>query len=111
MDASWVVPLLFSVVVGLAFVTLLVLLPAMRTKVQEVGPELPPGVLDWATILTRAAEQLFEANGEKLDYVLDQMQRLYPALDQTVVRNIIEYAVHTLRQEKQMPATAMPLRE
>lgn len=53
----------------------------------------------WAAVAVNAADQMMKTStGEqKLAFVLAQLERLYPDLDEELMRAIIEDAVHELR--------------
>ncbi len=88
----------WNILITLLVATVIVIVVAyfihLRRTPQREALEL------WAIQLVRAAEQMFpQDNATKLDYCLDMLTRIYPALDEDLLRSVIEYAVYRLKKE------------
>lgn len=66
-------------------------------QVQDAGLEQ---MRQWAHVAVQAAEQMLKQSTgeEKLDFVLNILDKLFPALDEDVIRAIVEQAVRDDRR-------------
>ncbi|MFN8468570.1 MAG: phage holin, LLH family [Caldilineaceae bacterium] len=57
----------------------------------------------WAATLVRAADQMLDTvpGPQKLEFVMAEMQRMFPKLDTKLIRWIVEAAVQEMNQQKQ----------
>lgn len=55
-------------------------------------------LMRYATILVAAAEQLYEHNPDKLDWVLKRMAARFPGLSPDDLREVVEWAVFSLKK-------------
>lgn len=98
-DLTPFVPVILSVLVGVLIVFAVI---AWRLAVQwaktnavQAENDAYTQVMTIARVAVLAAEQMFDADGynDKLNYVLKVLDRLYPDLDEDLIRAIVEAAV------------------
>ena len=98
-DLTPFVPVILSVLVGVLIVFAVIswrlAVQWAKTSAVQAENDAYTQVMTIARVAVLAAEQMFDADGynDKLNYVLKVLDRLYPDLDEDLIRAMVEVAV------------------